>query len=74
MICDHCGKDNHDNVVYVDNVDKYLCYYCLATYYEECPRCHEIVLEDDLKEMDGYGNICSKCRTFIREDYHYYYD
>lgn len=63
-VCADCGEEieNEDDLIYIDEYDKYVCRDCYEENYEECEDCGRIVHVDDIHSVEGGDrHVCDSC-------------
>lgn len=79
--CDECQEwEINDRTTYVESTDRYVCDYCLQSYYSRCPHCGDYFRNDEMRYVDSEGedvcedcleeyySCCEKCGEWYRKD------
>lgn len=60
--CEECGEyERNEDMVYLDNWNKYVCEHCLENNYEKCYECGEYFPSDEIHWSDDNDPYCEDC-------------
>ena len=63
-VCSDCGREleEDEELIYIEEYDKYVCQECFEEHYVECEDCGRIVHEDDIHNVEGGDrSVCDSC-------------